>query len=457
MCTMTRSWKPLLEGPLAERASRTVREIADALPSAPSRPGGQPASLASGMAGQALFYSYLALATSDEAAADRAAELVEKAADELASTPMAPNLYAGFPGISWTMEHLQGRLFESAPEGEDDGEDPMLEIDEALLGPLRRAPWLGEYDLIGGLAGLGVYALERLPRPSAASLLEQVVERLAELAEEMPDGAAWYSAAERIPEWQREFHPKGYYNLGVAHGLPGVLPVLAGACAAGVAVERARPLLDSSVRFLLARRLDPGSPSCFAGSFFPGEAPAPTRLAWCYGDPGIAATLLVAARAVGEPEWERHALDIARAAAARTDGSAHVRDAGLCHGAAGLGHLFNRMYQMTGDEELARAARFWFERTYEFQTPGEEVAGFRAYDPNPEGEPGWRADAGFLEGAAGVGLAFLGAISNVEPAWDRVLLISLPPVNRPAASGSLDASPGGAQAISPAPLAKDAS
>ncbi|HEX4499303.1 MAG TPA: lanthionine synthetase C family protein [Thermoanaerobaculia bacterium] len=423
---MTRTWHPLLEGPLAEQASRVVREIADALPTAPSRPGGQPASLAGGMAGEAVFYSYLALATPDEAAADRAAELVERAADELSSTPMAPNLYAGFAGVAWAMEHLQGRLFESG--GEEEGEDPMLEIDEALLGPLSRSPWAGEYDLIGGLAGLGVYAIERLPRPSAVAILEQVVTRLAELAEEMPDGTAWFSAVDRIPEWQREFHPNGYYNLGVAHGLPGVVPVLAAACAAGVAVERARPLLDGAVRFLLAHRLEPGAISCFAGSYAPDEASTPTRLAWCYGDPGIASTLLAAARAVGEPEWERHALDIARVAAARPEGSSYVRDAGICHGAAGLGHLFNRMYQETGDEELARAARFWIEKTFAFQTPGEGVAGFRAFDPNPEGEPGWRTDPGFLEGTTGIGLALLAAISDVEPAWDRVLLASLPPV-----------------------------
>jgi hypothetical protein len=86
------------------------------------------------------------------------------------------------------------------------------------------------------------------------------------------------------------------------------------------------------------------------------------------------------------------------------------------------------MYQMTGDEVLAQAARFWFERTFDFQTPGEGVAGFRAFDPGVDGQPGWRADAGFLEGAAGVGLALIGAISDVEAAWDRVLLVSLPPV-----------------------------
>ena len=135
---MTRPWKPLLEGPLADRASRAVREIAEALPGVPSRAGSPQASLASGLAGQALFYAYLAISNSDEAAADRAAEFLERAAEELANTPLPPHLYAGFPGVAWTMEHLQDLLFE-AEEG-DEAVDPILEIDEALLGASRPLP-----------------------------------------------------------------------------------------------------------------------------------------------------------------------------------------------------------------------------------------------------------------------------------------------------------------------------
>ena len=39
---------------------------------------------------------------------------------------------------------------------------------------------------------------------------------------------------------------------------------------------------------------------------------------------------------------------------------------------------------------------------------------------------GWRDEPGFLTGAAGIGLALLAALFPVEPAWDRVLLASIP-------------------------------
>ena len=89
--------------------------------------------------------------------------------------------------------------------------------------------------------------------------------------------------------------------------------------------------------------------SVFPYGVGPQVSVRPARTAWCYGDPGIAAALLLAGRAMDEPAWEREALDLARTVARRPAGNCGVNDAGLCHGAAGLGHLLNRFYQATGD------------------------------------------------------------------------------------------------------------
>jgi len=160
----------------------------------------------------------------------------------------------------------------------------------------------------------------------------------------------------------------------------------------------------------------------------PGISPKPTRLAWCYGDLGIAVALLQAARGVREPAWEREAMMIARRCAARPAEQSGVVDCGLCHGAAGVGHLFNRLFQATGDESLRDAARFWFNRTFDMRRPNEAIAGFPAWMPDPERpeEKRWVAEPGILEGAAGVALALLAATTGIEPEWDRMLLVSVP-------------------------------
>jgi lantibiotic biosynthesis protein len=444
-------WHPLLHGELADAAWAAVHDIARALEEDPDGRHdsyeGRGASVAGGRAGIALFHAYLAEAlAADPAAADRQAELAGQRLDEaieaLASTPMSIGLYAGFPGIAWTAEHLGRRVEAQAqaePAGEEDGEpedgeddDVNAEIDAALLEALQRSPWNDQYDLISGLVGVGVYAVERFPRPSGVRCLEAVIDRLEELAERQGDEVTWFTAPELLPPESREQTPHGYYNLGVAHGVPGVIALLGDACRLGVQAERARPLLEGAVRWLLGQRLPESSePGGFCYATFAGQGieRRAARLAWCYGDPGIAATLLAAARSVGRLDWEREALDIAVRSASAAPERAGVRDAGLCHGALSLAHLFNRFHQAGGaaDGELfAGAARGWYRRGLDLRQPDRPLGGFVAWGPGEDREMAWQDDPGFLTGAAGVGLALLAGLTGIEPEWDRLLQVDIP-------------------------------
>jgi class I lanthipeptide synthase len=414
---MPAAWQPILTGQEASRAAVAIDAIAAELARWPAFPAEDPfgASLATGEAGLALFFSYLDQARPDAGYGDLAAERLERAIDRLASTFHRPGLYQGYLSIAWTVEHLRDR---------EDPEDPNEEIDRSLLELLARTPWRDDYDLTSGLAGLGAYALERWPTPLAVPCLTRVCERLAELAVPQEVGLAWPTAEHNLFPQDRLRYPHGKIDLGVAHGVPGLLPVLAQAAALGAAPATARELLHGAVAWLLSRQLPAGGESVFADGWGPGAELQPARAAWCYGDPGIATTLWLAGCVAGEPAWQAEALDLARGAARRPPGTSGVRDACLCHGAAGLGHLFNRLYQLTGEVDLLAAARFWIGRALELWDPGRGVAGFVTWGPDASGEMGWRDDPSLLTGAAGVGLALLAATTPGEPAWDRFLLLS---------------------------------
>jgi hypothetical protein len=438
----SRLWRPLLEGELADQAWEAVTAIAQALET--WSPEGEPADggldrggSIGGTAGVALFHGYLAkaLAKAMDAEAEhhgaRTEQLLDEAVEALATTPMRAALYSGFTGVAWAAEHL-GRLLgeEEVQEQETSGveeEDMNEEIDQALLTVLDRQSWAGDYDLISGLVGFGVYALERFPRPSAVRCLEAIVDRLDESAERNGSEVTWFTPPEMLPSLNREHSPLGHYNLGVAHGVPGVIALLADACRLGIREERARPLLEGAVRWLVSQQLAEQRGACYPSWIGPGVEPRPSRLAWCYGDPGIAATLLYAARAIGMEEWESTALQIAAHAASAEPEDAGVRDAGLCHGAFGLAHLYNRIHQAGGGELFADAARLWYRLGLEMRKPEGGIAGFEAWWPGLGAESGWEAEPGFLTGAAGIGLALLAAVTPVEPQWDRLLLVAIPP------------------------------
>jgi len=408
------SWRPLLDGDLAEQARSTVLDIAEALRGATEPWPWDPCGLA-------LLFGYLALAEPGPAWSSISRDLLDRA---VAHTVARASLHGGFVGIAWAVEHLEGRSAGAT-------DDPNESLDALLRKFLRMTPWPGDFDLIAGLAGLGIYGLERARRPIGREILSLVIDRLAEEAEAREGGLTWLSKpALMIPKTRAE-HPLGYYNCGVAHGVPAVALVLAGACRAQVNAKRARPMLGGAMHWLLSSRLDATSPSAFPYFVSPdGVRDASARSAWCYGDPGVAAAMLAIARAVGEGTWEREALAVARRASARPMDDCGVMDAGICHGAAGLALLYNRMWQASGDEALRGAAIRWYARTLELRRTGVGVAGYQAYHPEPGCDSRWEDDVTFLTGAAGIALSLLAAISTVEPAWDVLLAASLPSAHR---------------------------
>jgi hypothetical protein len=126
-------------------------------------------------------------------------------------------------------------------------------------------------------------------------------------------------------------------------------------------------------------------------------------------------------------EWESTALAIAAHAAGAALQDTGVRDLGLCHGALGLAHLYNRIHQAGGGELFADAARLWYRQGLEMHSLKDGIPGFEAWQPFPDVQLYWEVNPGFLTGAAGVGLALLAAVSPIQPEWDRILLVAIPP------------------------------
>lgn len=336
---------------------------------------------------------------------------LQHALDSAAAHQPGPGLYGGVAGIGWTIAHL-------CP---DAAQDALAEIDAALHTYASQSPWHGSFDLIGGLVGLGVYFLERLPANAARAGLSEILTRLDELAVTSEQGITWHTPAELVPPQQREQASDGYCNCGMAHGVPGVIAFLARCVVAGVDRDLSEQLLSGAVQWLLAEQLPAESGSAFPYWVAESAEPMPARTAWCYGDPGIAAALLVAAECTHRDDWMCSALQITDRIVARPEVEMELIDAPLCHGTAGLAHILNRAWNATGEDRLALAATHWFQKTLELKRRVTLLAGFPTWKTTSHGLE-WVDEPGLLEGAAGIGLALLSAVRDQPPTWDRILL-----------------------------------
>lgn len=414
------SWRPILSGTIADQALDAVDAIAESIPSTASLPGERDPSLCKGQAGLALLYTWLARTGRTQQADVVAWQYLDQAIEAVSTQAMYPSLWGGFTGVAWAAELVDHLL-------DPDAGDRNEAVDDALLRLLSQANrWPAPHDLVEGVTGLGVYALERYPRPVAIECLRRVVERLHERVQHDEHGLYWWTPPEEIHEEWRKLYPTGRADLGVAHGVAGAIALLGGICGVGIEQTAARSLLEGAVRWLLAHSMATEAGPTFPLWVAPGFAPYPARSAWCYGDPGIAAALLMAARGVGDAGWEQAAVELACRAAELPAAETGVVDACFCHGAAGLAHIYNRMYQATGEPALGRAALYWLERNLDFYRLARDKGDSWVQGSKDLATPRPWTGIDLVDGAAGVALVLLAAATSIEPTWDRMFLVSAP-------------------------------
>ncbi|MGP2442459.1 lanthionine synthetase C family protein [Streptomyces sp. JW3] len=299
-----------------------------------------------GLAGTALRQSVLAR---DSGQWDRAHSTVRRLAGQPAALhPAGANLFRGAPAVAYVLHTADHPAYRDALDQLDDALTTLVRtrlanahrrIDAGK--PARTA----EYDLISGLTGLGTLLLHRGRHPE---LLEDVLRYLVQLiqqsvtvnGEEVP---GWWSAdgpsGRPDPAW-----PTGHGNFGMAHGVAGPVALLALSTRAGHTVAGHHQALTQACHLLeqRAHHLPNGSaawPETVTLDAWINRSPAterPGRPSWCYGTPGIARALQLAAIACSRTSAQRLAEEALTACVTDPEQLARVDDATVCHGWAGL-------------------------------------------------------------------------------------------------------------------------
>lgn len=364
-----------------------------------------------GKVGKAIFFLYYAKLIDKQEPYDYGLELLSSVFDNINKGFHFHTHASGLAGIGSTIELLVENDFLDANTNELLGE-----LDNYLYELMIHEIKKGNYDFLHGAVGMGLYFLKRNTEESKKYLAE-LINDLDKFAVKDGKGTRWLS------EIDREKHIKGY-NLSLSHGLASIIVFLSKTYAMGIAQEKTIKLLEGSVKYLLNQEQDITKyKSVFPSWVTKEQTSTYSRLAWCYGDLGIGVALWLAGKNVRNAEWQNKATEIVlHTTNRREQADTGVVDAGICHGAAGIAHLYNRMYNYTNREEFKESAKFWFNKTLEMAEHKDTLSGYKAYRTEKYGGP--YEDYGLLEGIAGIGLTLISAISDIEPKWDESLFIS---------------------------------
>jgi hypothetical protein len=369
----------------------------------------------------------------NEADAARALEIAERifnaALPRLAAEPGAPESIARYGGAVVVAEALAraGRL----------GEDTVREVlREALVFAPDR---LGLYD---GAAGLLV-AIEAVDPDGASTALAAARGRLRQaLAASLHDpkpadflvpetfdlitGLAGRAIAlgDDVPEihddlraFARDFigqaetlkardepHVAASVNLGVAHGVPGVLAAL------NAALPGDRELGRRYVDFLLECSHEVDGERRWNAVWRRDDRPSPRR-AWCYQTAGVAAVL--ADRALLDDDHALYALARGALRDVLDDRAEDRWDAALCHGRSGVAMLAARF----PDDLRLRGHAERLAHTVLDEFDPNAPLGYRTLDP---GTSVLTDNARFLDGTLGIAQFLIDAATAQEQRWLRL-------------------------------------
>lgn len=315
----------------------------------------EPNSLAMGLLGNATLFLTLhgsGIGTSHDWK-NLADELLESCAEEIVKCESNPDsLFGGLGGalLTYVLATVNDPKWRRvAKMTAENFADQMLTLD-----PLPDEGNISDsdYDIINGRAGALVsisIASQQFPESNVIRAAQnQVFDDIYELlcrGKTLADTTWIHPLYYPHEDYIKEF-PSGYFNMGVAHGLPGLLIALTSANVAGRRATQRLQLITGLAKILLDSALKDGLgltwPSGYSRDRWPPETTSLPALgtpnAWCYGAPGVAVALSRAGQSLGDKRLIQCARVAMQSALNRTiaTGSLESISPTFCHGLSGI-------------------------------------------------------------------------------------------------------------------------
>ncbi|WP_279150075.1 lanthionine synthetase LanC family protein [Muribaculum intestinale] len=282
--------------------------------------------------------------------------------------------------------------------------DALNDFDAYLSRAIEVFSIQGNFDLLHGATGIALYFTKRSDtaiETSREALTAYITSIKKALVKTTGDDGTEYSWCRMKPDFSQEER-----NISMSHGLSGIANVLAQIYARHILPKteekKVKEMIEALTRTILAQRIKftkyrSAFPSYYKSS---DEHSRFSRLAWCYGDLGILATLAIIAETTGNSSLSTRIepLVLAETTRRRIEQTL-VHDACVCHGAAGIYAYFRHASSRFSDcVALHDAERYW--KDYILALPVDRLC----YDPISKS---YNKQYNILNGYAGIAMSLL--------------------------------------------------
>lgn len=344
-------------------------------------------SILTGSSGKILFLGYHYNSTCNKEILSKLEEIIAYTIDLINNNDFKHQDFTyggGITGFYWVINHLYRKnlLFKDSAALKNILNN---KTEHSIVESLEMDFLLSRYDPLYGYLGKGLYFLSKPESALSKSVIEKILQILSRDRVQVDvESITWvdFRLKYEYDDAKNERFVLG--NCGQAHGITGIISFLC------TVLEKynskrikniAAGLLRPAVNWLLAQEI-PVSERDFY--YFPqsvnllnrgGERASKfSRLGWCYGDHIIAYTLYRVAIVLNEEKYRSKAdevtLNSCRIPLERSGVTAQAEqkqfDPTICHGAAGIAHIYQRIYHYNKSPQVAEACTFWKEITRDY-------------------------------------------------------------------------------------------
>jgi len=324
----------------------------------------------------------------------------------------SPFFSSGKAGINWFFSYLHTKDILDDEDLEllcDD--DP--ELFELAVQYLKE----GNHDFLHGSLGMAYHSLYGKTN-KFTGFQETFFQLLYQFAYTSEDKMfiAHYDLVKKMPVLNK-------VNFGMAHGLPSILKFCLECYKKNICTAEAKKLALDIADFLKSNVRENTKRSMFPNILTIDEQSTGfSRVGWCYGDLSIGFILYQAGMAFDEQELKAFATEILiHTSKRRTEQETLVKDAGICHGSAGIAHIYNKMWHYTKNDIFKETCDFWIQKTLDFSIHEDAFAGYKAYAPTESGKH--MNSFGLLNGVSGIGLVLISYLTG-DFSWDYCLMLN---------------------------------
>jgi lantibiotic modifying enzyme len=364
-----------------------------------AQPVGQDFSLLCGEAGIALFERYYQHHFRLPEA-DHTWQRMEACLEAIAEGAQSHTFARGIAGIAWGFLHLSNAgLLEGL---ESDAQSIVEDLDEPLFTAAMECLQEADFDYLHGGLGAIVYFLERDPSPKIHQYIRSLVIQLEKISVLSPHGGITWVF---VDSDYKKLGNGTSYNLSLSHGTASIVAILALLYEKGFERERCHKLIHLALRWMWNVR-NKQDISLFPNIVTDTLQDETSRLAWCYGDLGIANTFYLAGEKLGYKPWKDTALHAIFKSTSRRE----------------LADIYQKFTRVSTNPIFSSAARYWLTDTLQRALPETEDGVYLQSIRTKEGNTDYMS-LGLLEGEAGIGMVLLSML-GAPTAWDRFLLLS---------------------------------